>query len=213
MRKPGTKVLHIQDIDYHSNCLTLVRCLTQLRAWSNTNAGHVPIAVLLEFKDTPWNIPGVKTVVPPAWTRPLMLGVEREIAGVFRRHDLITPDDVRRPGMTLERSVLTHGWPTLRSARGKVMFLMDNEGAIHDRYTAGNPSLEHRLIFTNGVPGRPDAAFVKRNDPDGRAAGADPGPGAPRGTSCGRAPTPTLCRRAAATPGCGTRPWPAARSG
>jgi len=79
---------------------------------------------------------------------------------------VITTDDVRRPGLTLEQSVRRFGWPSLRKNRGKTMFLLDNEpGAIRDAYTAGRPSLESRVIFTNSRPGRPDAAFIKRNEP------------------------------------------------
>lgn len=37
MKQPGTKVLHIQDIDYHSNCLTFRRCLQAVKSWSDAN--------------------------------------------------------------------------------------------------------------------------------------------------------------------------------
>jgi hypothetical protein len=87
---------------------------------------------------------------------------------VFDEGDMITPDDVRRPGLTLEQSVRRDGWPTLSDARGQVLFLLDNDpGPIRDAYTAGRPSLEGRVIFTSVPPGSPDSAFVKRNDPLG----------------------------------------------
>jgi hypothetical protein len=59
--------------------------------------------------------------------------------------------------------VLAGNWPTLDSARGKAIFLMDqrNVGPI---YLAGHPSLHSRVLFTNAEPGHPDAAFVERND-------------------------------------------------
>ena len=48
------------------------------------------------------------------------------------------------------------------------MFLMDNDpGPISAAYTAGRPSLQGRVLFTNARPGRPDAAFVKRDEPTG----------------------------------------------
>ena len=34
-------------------------------------------------------------------------------------------------------------------------------------YSAGRPSLQGRVLFTNSRPGQPDAAFVKRNEPRG----------------------------------------------
>ena len=41
------------------------------------------------------------------------------------RQELITPDDVRGTYDTLNEAVLAGNWPTLKSARGKVIFLMD----------------------------------------------------------------------------------------
>ena len=63
-----------------------------------------------------------------------------------------------------------HGWPALARARGRILFLMDNEPGSPQRagYLAGHPSLAGRVLFTNGPPGADDAAFVKRNDPRGR---------------------------------------------
>ena len=58
MKQPGTKVLHIQDIDYHSNCLTFRSCLQAVKGWSDANPTHLPIAVLIEFKDSPLSLTG-----------------------------------------------------------------------------------------------------------------------------------------------------------
>ncbi|OKL64594.1 hypothetical protein UA08_00362 [Talaromyces atroroseus] len=78
------------------------------------------------------------------------------------------------PAITLEDAILSFehggGWPTLASSRGKFFFVMDNEPThpiqIRDPYrSGGRPNLEGRVIFTNSVPGEPDAAFIKRNDP------------------------------------------------
>ena len=91
---------------------------------------------------------------------------------VFGEDRLLTPDDVRRPGRTLEESVAGRGWRTLGRSRGKVLFLLDNEpGPVRDAYVAGRPSLEGRVLFTNSLPGEPDAAFIKRNDPLGANLG------------------------------------------
>ena len=85
---------------------------------------------------------------------------------MFRERDILTADDIRRPGLTLEQSVKRHGWPKLEDARGQVMFLLDNDpGAIRHAYTAGRPNLEGRPIFTNSRAGFGDAAFIKRNEP------------------------------------------------
>jgi hypothetical protein len=77
---------------------------------------------------------------------------------------MIVPDDVRGKHATLEEAVLAGKWPSLDSARGKVVFLLDQRKAGPD-YLVGHPALKGRVIFTNAEPGSPDAAFVEVNDP------------------------------------------------
>lgn len=170
MAAPGFKVLHLQDIDYRSTCLTLRACLTAIKSWSDGHRSHVPVTVLLELKDTPLTLPGVPAgsiVKPVPWTPALMDGLDAEIRSVFPPRRLIAPDDVRAGRPTLESAVLHHGWPTVEASRGKVMFLMDNAGDKRLAYLAGHPGLRGRVLFTNSTPGQADAAFVEENDPTG----------------------------------------------
>lgn len=169
MHEPGTKVLHIQDYDYRSNCLSLVQCLRQVRDWSRANRRHVPLAILLDLKDAALP-PGLPAAVPLAWTAARMDEVDEEIRSVFGRRELIIPDDIRRGRRTLRTAVLRDGWPTLARARGKVMFLMANRDPYRSRYLVGHRSLAGRVLFTNTRPTRPDAAFVEVNDPRGAGA-------------------------------------------
>ena len=165
MDLPGIKVLHIQDVDYRTTCLSLVSCLEQIEGWSDANPSHLPIAVLLELKDDPLSFGSFTFTTPEPWTAAAMDSLDAEIRSVMDPSDLITPDDVRGAHATLEEAVLSDGWPTVGDARGKVMFLMDNSGSYRTDYLAGHPSLQGRVLFTNSTPGQDDAAFVKRNDP------------------------------------------------
>lgn len=167
MDEPGTKVLHIQDVDYRSNCLSLVACLEAVESWSDAHPSHMPIAILLELKDTPVEFEGLPFVVPDPWTSAAMDALDDEIRSVVPADGMITPDDVRAGAPTLEEAVLADGWPTLGESRGKVMFLMDNGGGYRTDYLAGHPTLEDRVMFTNAEPGQADAAFVKVNEPRG----------------------------------------------
>lgn len=165
MDQPGIKTFHIQDVDYASTCLTLVICLQQVKGWSDTNPGHVPISILLELKDTPLELGAFDFTDPEPWTAAAMDELDADIRSVFGAEQMITPDDVRGGASTLREAVTTTGWPTLGESRGKVMFVMDNGGGIRSSYLAGNPSLAGRVLFTNANPGDDDAAFIKRNDP------------------------------------------------
>lgn len=172
-RRPGFKVLHWADHDYGTNCVSLRACLTQVEEWSDRHPGHAPVPVLLELKRTDPAMEARGGAKSPPWSTALLDALDTEIRSVFGERGTVTPDDVRRPGRTLEQSVLGGGWPTLRESRGQVMFLMDNQDpALQDLYRAGRPNLEGRVLFTNSRPGRPDAAFVGWNDPTGAANGA-----------------------------------------
>lgn len=180
MREPGAKVLHVSDLDVGTTCLTLVACLTAVRTWSRAHPRHVPISIMLEFKTASSssvdNLLGlVGSAHPVPWNDTAQLaGLDAEIRSVFAPDELVVPDDLRRRGdddhLSLEQSVLAHGWPDLESARGRVLFAMDDGpaglGAVRDAYVAdGRASLEGRVIFTQSVPGEPDCAFQKLNDP------------------------------------------------
>jgi Phosphoinositide phospholipase C, Ca2+-dependent len=170
--RPGIKVLHTADLDFNTSCVRLVRCLRLVRRWSAANPDHVPLLVMLELKGTDAVAAAAGGVAVPPWDAAALNALDAEIRSVFRPDELITPDDVRRRGLTLRQSVVRHGWPTLRRARGQVAFLMDNDpGPIGAAYTVGRPSLQGRVLFTNARPGAPDAAFVKRNEPTGAGLG------------------------------------------
>ena len=166
--KPGLKVIHEPEVDWETTCSTLRLCLTQVRRWSIAHPGHVPIAVLLELKEDKTPDPlhlGFVSAQPftPKDLRELDATVRSEIPAKM----LYTPDDLRGSARTLPAAIRTKGWPTLAEARGKVMFLMDNEGSVRSLYLRGHENLAGRVLFTSSKPGDPSAAFVKANDPKG----------------------------------------------
>ncbi len=159
--KPGFKVMHAEDIDYRSNCQPFTGCLAVILNWSKAHPGHLPIFVLIETKDgksRDWQVEPLK------FTPALFDDLDKEIRSVIPANKMIIPDDVRGKLPRLEDVVLAGGWPTLESARGKLIFLLDQrrEGP---HYLEGHPSLRGRVIFTNAEPGSADAAFIEVNDP------------------------------------------------
>lgn len=162
MTKPGFKVMHVEDLDYRSNCQPLTGCLAEVRAWSHAHPDHVPLFILIETKQHPLKL-DFPTVQPETFTPEIFDALDREITSVFPLDEIITPDQVRGSHATLEESVRAKGWPTLAQARGKVIFLMDQK-PMGPVYTAGHPSLQGRILFTNADPGQPDAAFMEQNE-------------------------------------------------
>jgi hypothetical protein len=162
MAKPGTKVLHVIDLDQRSTCEPLVACLQEVRAWSQAHPTHLPIFVLLETEDEKVPAP-FPTVIPEPFDTTALDVIDKEIRSVFSVGSYITPDQVRGKAKTLNAAILAHGWPTLDEARGKVIFLLD-QAHVSPAYLKGHPSLRGRVMFTHATPGTPDAAFVERND-------------------------------------------------
>lgn len=165
MTEPGFKILHGQDLDYRTTCMTLTSCITEIRDWSLSNPLHLPIFILIEAKDGAIADRGpIQFTQPIEFTSELLQGIDDEIRAVFEESYLITPDDVRGNFATLEEAVTNAGWPALAESRGKVMFALDNTGHHKDLYLQGNPNLENRVLFVSSEPGEPTAAFIKMNN-------------------------------------------------
>lgn len=143
--EPGFKVLHVQEIDYESSCLTFVACLTEVRDWSRTAPDHLPVLILVEAKDAEIPDPlSVGFVTPVPIDAPLLADLDAEIRSVFDDEQLITP------------ASRGDRWPALADARGKVVFALDNTDEILDAYR----TIDDPVMFSHG-----DGAFLKLNDP------------------------------------------------
>lgn len=160
MLRPGTKVLHVPDIDYRTQVQSLTEALEQYRDWSDARPDHWPIFVLLELKSQ-----SVGLTQPLAWDAPSLLALEAEILGVLPRERWLTPADVQGPAPTLRQAVLESGWPTLESTRGKFVLLLDNEDAVRQAYLDTFAADQPGLMFVSLDADHPRAAWMKRNDP------------------------------------------------
>ncbi|MDG2026311.1 MAG: Ca2+-dependent phosphoinositide-specific phospholipase C [Acidimicrobiales bacterium] len=182
--EPGFKVLHTQDFDFETNCLTLQLCLGEIAAWSDANPDHVPLMIMIEIKEE--SVPeaaadaGVELPdLPIEWTIPVetteatLAALDEELRRGVGEERIITPDDVRAGAATLEEVILADGWPTLDEARGKVLFSMVNTGGARDAYRTPSDVLEGRVMFTTSDPGAPDAAFLRVDDPVANAERID----------------------------------------
>jgi len=161
MNKPGFKVFHVTDIDFRSWVPTFEGCLQQLKAWSDANPGHMPVFITLEPKDGKANHFGT---TPEAFTTQLFDEADVVIRKNLGKDKLITPDMVRGNYKTLEEAVLAGNWPTLKNAKGKFFFLLDNSDKKMELYMQGHPSLKGRVAFVNAKPGTPEAAAMFRNN-------------------------------------------------
>lgn len=162
MTAPGFKVLHMQDLDYVSNCQPFRSCLEQVKGWSDSHPHHLPLFVLIETKQSE-TVGRWEMTQSEKFTVATLDSLDAVIRSVFPEDHLITPDKVRGRYETLEAAVLAGNWPTLAEARGKLVFLLDQKN-VSALYLTGHSGLRGRVLFTNADPGSADAAFVERNE-------------------------------------------------
>lgn len=176
LEEPGFKVIHQVDVDFRSTCLTFVACLTEIETWSTANPDHEPIMIMVETKQqsladaTAGTLDldelGIDLTEVLSFDRALFDDLEAEILSVFDESAIVTPDEVRGDAATLEEAVLAgDAWPTLDEAAGKVLFSLVDLGPTRDVYVGDATSLEDRILFTSSEEGRPDAAFIRVDDP------------------------------------------------
>ncbi|MGC4037512.1 MAG: phosphatidylinositol-specific phospholipase C1-like protein [Chitinophagaceae bacterium] len=161
MKQKGFKVFHMQDIDFRSNCATFKQCLEELKKWSDSHSRHNPIFITMNAKD---EVEKEGQTIPEKFTTEVFDKLDAEITKYLGSDYLITPDNIRGNDATLEQSVLAGNWPTLKKARGKFIFILDEQGTKREAYIAGHPSLRKRLLFVNAEPGTPEAAICIMND-------------------------------------------------
>jgi len=163
MNKPGFKIIHMVDVDFRSSVLTFESCLQMLKKWSDEHPGHIPVFITLEPKDGYTNQFGT---TPEPFTPQLFDEADAVIRANLGNDKLITPDMVRGRYATLEEAVLKGNWPTLKNAKGKFFFLLDDSKNKMKMYVEGHPSLKGRVAFVNAKPGTPEAAAMFRNESD-----------------------------------------------
>jgi hypothetical protein len=162
MSKPGFKVMHVQDIDFNSVCLTFVACLQELKTWSAAHRDHIPILITINAKDDSIPMPG--SVTPLKFDTAAFDALDKEILSVFSRDELVTPDVVQGGSPTLRDAILRDGWPKLAAVRGKFLFALDESGDKVAAYIGGRHSLEGRVMFVNTSESAPQAAYLTLNE-------------------------------------------------
>jgi hypothetical protein len=137
---------HVQLIDMSSSCSSLSLCLSQIRTWSDAHPQHVPIWISFNAKDSP--IDGLPTPLP--FTQQSFLQLDQAL-------ETLVGDRLIRP-----RDIVDLNWPRLADARGKIVFILDEQGDKRDTYLQG---WRERPMFANVSAGHPAAAIMIVNDP------------------------------------------------
>lgn len=166
MKEPGFKLLHISDVDFETNYLTLIDALRDIKKWSTENPNHIPIFINIEAKGShpaddskTLRFLGFKKCIP--FDSMAYVNLEAEISSVFTEKDIFKPEDLKMSYASIEERVLNEGWPTLKTCLGKVIFIL--EGNNQRIYRA----FKRPLMFYYGEPNDSNTAFLLRNNPKG----------------------------------------------
>ena len=156
------EVYHVGVLDEETTCRLLIDCLATQKAWSDAHPAHHPIVTLLEVKDA------VAAVDSTAYLSVL----EAEVASVWPRERLVTPDDVQRGSASVAEGLAAEGWPTLGELRGRALYVLHSDADWRQLYTAGDTETTGRLLFPDGHGDLtlPVGAVDTLNDPVGDAA-------------------------------------------
>jgi hypothetical protein len=155
------EVFHVPIVDEGSNCGKLSEALATVRKWSDAHPGHVPISFLFELKkEGPRLDSRIKEPDAAALDK-----LDELLRAPFADGHLISPDDVRGTAPTLRQAIESNGWPTLGASRGKVFFILHDDGPQRALYTKDHPSLRGRVMFVRSNTERDDGATLVLDNP------------------------------------------------
>ncbi len=155
------QVFHVPALDEGTTCRLLSDGLAMVRKWSDAHPRHLPISFLFELKkEGPRLDKGIQEVDSTGLDR-----LDAALRGAFPEARIITPDSVRAGAATLREAVEKNGWPSLAASRGKVMFILHDDGKQRDLYTRDHPSLAGRAMFVRSDNTRDDGAVLVLDNP------------------------------------------------
>lgn len=168
MNRSGAKVLHAPVLDSRTHCLTLANCFGEVAQWSRAHPDHALIVIFVNTKEEPFNTPLIPD--PPLYTEADLAGIDADAIAAFGRDHIVKPDDVRGDAASLRQAVIAGRWPTLQSARGKVLLVLDSNPRISQLYRQDHASLKGRTMFGLYDVAEPEAAVFNIQDPKAEEA-------------------------------------------
>lgn len=160
LKEPGFKIIHIPDIDYQTNYLTLSSALEELNTWSLLHPRHAPIFVNIELKGSALGDEsrilrffGYKKAIP--FDRISLLQMDSILKEKLTT--LYTTTEFRANEKTLQSRIKIHGWPTVGTVRGRVFVIIQGSGVQFYPSDGG--------AFVYGNIENPNCIFLLHDDP------------------------------------------------
>ena len=159
MRAPGFKVMHLHDIDFCSNCVTLALCLQRVNEWSQAHRWHAPIMISVNAKDGDGG-PGATAALP--FDGAAFDALDAEIRAAIPATRLYVPAHLLGNDINLGAAIARHGWPTLGEMRGRILLVLDEDARKRELYRARAAT---PAMFVASDLVEDDTAILVLNDP------------------------------------------------
>ncbi|MEI6577979.1 MAG: Ca2+-dependent phosphoinositide-specific phospholipase C [Eubacteriales bacterium] len=162
----GFKIFHSPMPDNLSNSPDWKMTLEELSLWSDANPNHVPITILVEFKnDDPYRNLLFKKMDASKFKE-----LDNTIKTIMG-DKVLTAADLMGNYPTLAEMVKNNDWPTLSSLKGKFIFLLHPDAEYTDIYINMDKTLKTQVfipVFSiENIESHYDySAFILYNNPD-----------------------------------------------
>ncbi|CAG5111493.1 Oidioi.mRNA.OKI2018_I69.chr2.g5796.t2.cds [Oikopleura dioica] len=147
MRKKASLIYHIQMWDQLTNeCTCAASCFKLINDWSEANAGHFPLFIMLEPKLLGF-LEDSEAMREEITLEKLLLFEQLAIQSFGNK--IVTPDALRNGKESVLASIQESGWPSVENFYGKIFFIIwkeiDNE--LIQLYIENTNGLEGRAFF------------------------------------------------------------------
>lgn len=160
-RKDSFQLTHVPLVDNSSVAPNFQMALEEIYLYSSHNPSHIPMIFLIEIKEDWMMLDHALQKIDTQELNELNTLIKDQL-----KESLFTPNDMMRDDLTLKQTIQTHGWPTVTSLLGKVMFVL-HPSNMNDLYESLDPTLEDLSMFIGSYEDDLDhdyASFVIHND-------------------------------------------------
>ncbi|HAX02354.1 MAG: hypothetical protein A2Y45_03575 [Tenericutes bacterium GWC2_34_14] len=162
-RKSSFVLTHVPLVDNSSVAPDFAMALEEINLYSENNPTHIPIVILLEIKED-WMIldHALQDI-----SREELIELDELLENKLGTH-LYKPSDFMQDGLSIRETILNHGWPTVTSLLGKVIFVL-HPNNMNQAYLDIDSSLETQSMFIGSYADELEtdyASFVVQNEVD-----------------------------------------------
>lgn len=160
-RKSSFVLTHVPLVDNSSVAPDFAMALEEIYLYSSHNPTHIPMIFLVEVKDDWMILDHALQVIRTEELTQLNNLLKDKLGDV-----LYTPNDFMEPGLTVNETIETHGWPTVSSLLGKVIFIL-HPSHMNALYEGIDPTLKTLNMFIGSYENDLEhayASFVVHNE-------------------------------------------------